>query len=564
MSDPVILAVDADPAGLAGIERELLDRYSRHYDVVCTASAAEARDRLTQFRESGNDVAVVLAGKEVDDPSCSELLAEVRRLHPHAKRALLVGWGEWGFRETGDAILEAIEHGKIDHYVVRPVAPPDELFHHSISTFLLEWAEERRTAPYAIQVVGDSWSGRAAALRDVLERCAFPHAFCLADSDEGRRLLEGSSRGTELPVVILPDGTTLTNPSDVELTRATGSSVEPGEGEVDLLIVGAGPAGLSAGVYGASEGLRTLIVDTHGIGGQARSSSLIRNYLGFPRGVSGGVLARQAYEQAWVFGARFAFMQHVTGLRADADRLVATLSEGATVSARAVVLATGVAYRRLGIPALEALAGAGVFYGGSGSDVHRMSGQDVYVLGGANSAGQEALHLARYARRVTLVVRGTPGMSHYLVRQLAATPNVEIRLGTEIVGGGGDGWLTHLVLRDRASGAETSVAADGLYLSIGARPHTEWLPAEIARDNRGFVLTGADVPRDTWPLERDPLPLETSMPRVLAVGDARHGSVKRVASAVGAGSIAIQVVHRLLEADDASAPVDELVELRPA
>jgi len=564
MSDPVILAVDADPAGLAGVERELLDRYSRHYDVVCTASAAEARDRLTQFRENGNDVAVVLAGKEVDDPSCSELLAEVRRLHPHAKRALLVGWGEWGFRETGDAILEAIEHGKIDHYVVRPVAPPDELFHHSISTFLLEWAEERRTAPYAIQVVGDSWSGRAAALRDVLERCAFPHAFCLADSDEGRRLLEGSSRETELPVVILPDGTTLTNPSDVELTRATGSSVEPGEGEVDLLIVGAGPAGLSAGVYGASEGLRTLIVDTHGIGGQARSSSLIRNYLGFPRGVSGGVLARQAYEQAWVFGARFAFMQHVTGLRADADRLVATLSEGATVSARAVVLATGVAYRRLGIPALEALAGAGVFYGGSGSDVHRMSGQDVYVLGGANSAGQEALHLARYARRVTLVVRGTPGMSHYLVRQLAATPNVEIRLGTEIVGGGGDGWLTHLVLRDRASGAETSVAADGLYLSIGARPHTEWLPAEIARDDRGFVLTGADVPRDTWPLERDPLPLETSMPRVLAVGDARHGSVKRVASAVGAGSIAIQVVHRLLEADDASAPVDELVELRPA
>ena len=564
MSDPVILAVDADPAGLAGIERELLDRYARHYDVVCTASAAEARDRLTQFRENGNDVAVVLAGKEVDDPSCSELLAEVRRLHPHAKRALLVGWGEWGFRETGDAILEAIEHGKIDHYVVRPVAPPDELFHHSISTFLLEWAEERRTAPYAIQVVGDSWSGRAAALRNVLERCAFPHAFCLADSDEGRRLLEGSSRGTELPVVILPDGTTLTNPSDVELTRATGSSVEPGEGEVDLLIVGAGPAGLSAGVYGASEGLRTLIVDTHGIGGQARSSSLIRNYLGFPRGVSGGVLARQAYEQAWVFGARFAFMQHVTGLRADADRLVATLSEGATVSARAVVLATGVAYRRLGIPALEALAGAGVFYGGSGSDVHRMSGQDVYVLGGANSAGQEALHLARYARRVTLVVRGTPGMSHYLVRQLAATPNVEIRLGTEIVGGGGDGWLTHLVLRDRASGAETPVAADGLYLSIGARPHTEWLPAEIARDDRGFVLTGADVPRDTWPLERDPLPLETSMPRVLAVGDARHGSVKRVASAVGAGSIAIQVVHRLLEADDASAPVDELVELRPA
>jgi thioredoxin reductase (NADPH) len=567
MANPVILAVDADAGGLAGIERELLDRYARHYEVVSTASAAEARGRLAQLRAKGNDVAVVLAGQALDDTTGGELLAEVRQLHPHAKRALLVGWGEWGFRETGDAILEAIEQGKIDHYVVRPVAPPDELFHHSISTFLHEWAEERRTAPYAIQVVGDTWSGRAAELRDVLERCAFPHAFCLADSDEGRRLLEGSSRGTELPVVILPDGTTLTNPSDVELTRATGSSVEPEDGEIDLLIVGAGPAGLSTGVYGASEGLRTLVVDTHGIGGQARSSSLIRNYLGFPRGVSGGVLARQAYEQAWVFGARFAFMQHVTGLRADGDRLVAQLSEGATVSARAVVLATGVTYRRLGIPALEALAGAGVFYGGAGSDVHRMSGQDVYVLGGANSAGQAALHLARYARRLTLVVRAPSleaGMSHYLVRQLQATPNVEIRVGTEIAGGGGEGWLTHLVLRDRASGAEETVSADGLYLSIGARPHTDWLPAEIARDERGFVLTGEDVPRDAWPLERDPLPLETSMPRVLAVGDARHGSVKRVASAVGAGSIAIRVVHRLLEADAASGPVDEPVELRPA
>ena len=268
-----------------------------------------------------------------------------------------------------------------------------------------------------------------------------------------------------------------------------------------------------------------------------------------------------------MFGARFVFMQEVTALRRnDSDgRLLATLSEGATVTARAVVLATGVTYRRLGIPALEDLAGAGVFYGGAGSDAQRMAGQEVYVLGGANSAGQAALHLARYARRLTLVVRAPSleaGMSHYLVRQLEATPNVDIRIGTEIVGGGGDGWLTHLVLRDRESGAEETVPADGLYLSIGARPHTDWLPAEISRDSRGFVLTGADVPRDTWPLDQDPLPLETSMPRVLAVGDARHGSVKRVASAVGAGSIAIQVVHRLLE-DHTTAPVDELARAAP-
>jgi thioredoxin reductase (NADPH) len=567
MANPVILAVDADTEALATIEGELLERYARHYDVVCTASTARARARLAQLAESGTDVALVLAGQEPDGTCATDLLGEVRRLHPHAKRALLVGWGEWGLRETGEAIFEAIEQGKIDHYVVRPLAPPDELFHQALTTFLLEWAEERRTAPYAIHVIGDSWSGRAAELRGVLERCAFPHAFCLADSAEGRRLLQGSEPVTELPVVVLPGGDRLVNPTDEELTLATGSAIEPDETDVDLLIVGAGPAGLSAAVYGASEGLKTMVVDTHGIGGQARSSSLIRNYLGFPRGVSGAFLARQAHEQAWVFGARFVFMQEVTELERDGDRLVATLSAGATVRARAVVLATGVAYRRLGIASLEALAGSGVFYGGAGSDAHRMSGQDVYVLGGANSAGQAALHLARYARKLTLVARSgslSARMSHYLVRQLEATPNVEIKVGTEIVGGGGDGWLSHLVLRDVASGIEETVPADGLYLSIGARPHTDWLPDEIARDERGFVLTGADLPQDAWPLVRDPLPLETSMPGVLAVGDARHGSVKRVASAVGAGSIAIRVVHHLLEEDMAAEPMDELRELRPA
>jgi thioredoxin reductase (NADPH) len=561
MVEPVILAVDGDPVALAAIERELLDRYARHYRVECIGSPLDALHRVEELHAADEPVAVVLAGQGLDGAMGGELLGEVRQLHPHAKRALLVGWGDWGFRATGDAILEAIEHGKIDHYVVRPMAPPDELFHHTISTFLLEWAEERRTAPYAIHVVGDSWSGRAAELRTVLEQCAFPHAFCLADSEQGRKLLGDAPADAELPVVILPDGTRLVNPTDVELTRATGSAVEPEDTEIDLLIVGAGPAGLSAAVYGASEGFRTLVIDTHGIGGQARSSSLIRNYLGFPRGVSGGLLARQAYEQAWVFGARFAFLQEVTGLRREGDRLVATLSEGATVTARAVVLATGVTYRRLGIPTLEALAGAGVFSGGAGSDAQRMAGQQVYVLGGANAAGQAAVHLARYARRLTLVVRAPSleaGMSHYLVRQLAATPNVDVRVGTEVVGGGGDGWLTHLVLRHRASGAQETVPADGLYPSIGARPHTEWLPPEIARDDRGFVLTGADIPRDgPWPLERDPFPLETSMPGVLAVGDARHGSVKRVASAVGAGSIAVRVLHRLLDADSATAPADE-------
>ena len=368
----------------------------------------------------------MLAGQGPDEDS-SAFLADVRRAHPHAKRAMLIGWGEWGYRGTGDAILEAIEHGRIDHYVVRPAASPDEQFHQAVSTFLLEWAEERRTAPYAIHVVGDSWAGRAYELRSVLESCAFPHSFSLADSAEGQSLL-GSPPPDELPVVILPDGTTLTNPSDVELTRATGSSVEPEDTEIDLLIVGAGPAGLSAAVYGASEGFRTLVVDTAGIGGQARSSSMIRNYLGFPRGISGALLARHAYEQAWILGARFMFMQSVTGLWADSDRLAASLSESGEIRARAVVLATGADYRRLGVPALEALSGAGVFYGGAGSDANRVAGQDVYVLGGANSAGQAALHLARLrtprdARRARLVARGR----HVAVPRSAAWRDAERR-----------------------------------------------------------------------------------------------------------------------------------------
>jgi len=559
MGSPVILAVDPDPAALGDVERELLDRYARHYRVVCVGSPDAARGQLAELEASGEPLALVLAGHGVTNGT---FLGEVRRAHPHAKRAMLVGWGDWGYREAGDAILEAIEQGRIDHYVVRPAAPPDEQFHQAVSTFLLEWAEERRTAPYAIHVVGESWSGRAYELRSVLESCAFPHAFSLADSAKGRSLL-GTPPPDELPVVILPDGTTLTNPSASELTHATGSSVEPDDAEVDLVIVGAGPAGLSAAVYGASEGFRTLVVDLAGIGGQARSSAMIRNYLGFPRGISGALLARHAHEQAWILGARFVFMHSVTALWAEGDGLLASLSEGAQIRARAIVLATGADYRRLGIPSLEALAGAGVFYGGAGADANRVAGQDVYVLGGANSAAQAALHLARFARSVTLVARATSlevGTSRYLVRQLHATPNVAVRLGTEVVGGGGDGWLTHLVLRDRATGVEDTVEAQELFLAIGAHPRTNWLPETIARDDHGFVLTGADVPGEAWPLERDPYPLETSMPGVLAVGDVRHGSIKRVASSVGEGSVAVRVLHRLLDPTDASSSAGRVAE----
>jgi thioredoxin reductase (NADPH) len=314
--------------------------------------------------------------------------------------------------------------------------------------------------------------------------------------------------------------------------------------------VGSGPAGLSAAVYGASEGLRTLVVNEGGIGGQARSSSRIRNYLGFPMGVSGSRLAERAYQQASVFGASFLLMHRATALGRSGDRLELTLSDGRRVSARVMILATGASYRRLGVPSLEVLNGAGVFYGGPASEANALSGKEVYVVGGGNSAGQAVLHLSRYARRVTLVVRAgslDAGMSHYLVREIEATQNVEVRTGTAVVGGGGQGRLQALVLRQSSTGGQRSVAADALFVLIGARPRTDWLPREIARDRHGFLFTGNEIrDRQDWPLGRRALALETSMPGVLAAGDVRHGSVKRVATAVGEGSIAIQLVHSLV------------------
>jgi thioredoxin reductase (NADPH) len=553
MPRPVLVAVDDDRECLSALSRELSDRYSRDYRIVCTASPEDALAKLEKLAAEGEEVAVVLAGQWLPGMTGSELLGQVRRLHPHAKRGLLITWGGWGDPATGEAIFDSMAHGRIDYYVLRPSGSPDEVFHGTVSSFLLEWARDRRTAPHTIRVVGEVWSGRAYELREVLGRCAIPHSFSLADSTEGRTLLENAGGGPKLPLVIFPDGNVLIDPTNAELAQAAGAAVDPEHTDFDLVIVGCGPAGLSAAVYGASEGFSTLVVDDGGIGGQATSSSLIRNYMGFPSGISGGRLAEQAYEQAWVLGAKFAFMQKAVDLRRDGDRISVSLSGHSGVHARAVILATGASYRRLGVPEIEAMNGAGVFYGGPASEAPGMAGHDVYVLGGANSAGQAALHLARFARRVTLVVRSESlavGMSHYLAREVQATPNVEVRLSTEVIGGGGDdGWLDHLVLRDRASGQEETVPAVGLFLMIGAHPHTDWLPAEVSRDERGFILTGGDLPASAWQLERDPFGLETSMPGVLAAGDARQGSVKRVASAVGEGSMAIQFMHGLFAAD---------------
>lgn len=542
----LILAVEADATVLADLERELRERYARHYVIACAPSAGEALAVLEERSARGEDVALAIAGGDLGDMTGAGLLARVGSLHPQARRALLLPWGI-GDPGTGAEIQDAIARGAIDHYLLRPSAPPDELFHATVSGFLLDWAEASRSAPHTIHVVGESWSGRAYELRDVLQRCALPHSFHLADSDTGRSIIDRvRPASADLPLVLLPSGTLLANPSEAEVALGVGSSVEPGRTDFDVVIVGAGPAGLSAAVYGASEGFETLVIDSGGIGGQATSSALIRNYLGFPRGISGGQLAQRAYNQAWLFGARFALMQHVSHLGRHGHRLVLDLSHSGRVNARAVILATGASYRRLGIPALEALNGAGVFYGGSASEAAAMAGREAYVVGGANSAGQAALHLSQYARNVTICVRAASlgaGMSRYLVEQIEASPSIRVRLRTHIVDGGGEGHLQHLVLR-HADGNEETVAADGLFLMIGALPNTDWLPPEIRRDSRGYVVTGPDLASEAgWPLERAPFPFETSMPRVLAIGDARHGSVKRVASAVGAGSIAIQTLH---------------------
>lgn len=550
MPAPVLLAVDDHPVDLGDVERELRGRYEADYRVICTDSPDEALTTLTGLAASEDEVALVLAAQELSGVVGTDLLASVRHLHPHAKLGLLLRWGTWAHGDTAEGVRDSMALGATDYYVLKPAPPPDEEFHHTISGFLLDWSRDRRTAPHTIHVVGEAWSGRAYELRSALQSCAMPHAFCLADSAQGRDLLAGARPDLELPAIVLPDGRILSNPTDREIAESDGSAVGLDRRTFDVVIIGAGPAGLCAAVHGASEGLATLVIDAAGVGGQASSSAMIRNYLGFPRGISGGRLAEQAYEQAWVFRAAFAFMTRVTALGPAGDRLTLTLSDGRTATARTVILSTGATWRRLDVPELDAFRGAGVFYGGPVTEGPAMAGRHAFVLGGANSAGQAALHLARYARHVTLVTRAASldaAMSHYLVHQLKGTPNVAVRTNSEVVAGGGHGCLEHLVLRDRDSGDRETAHADGLFVLIGARPHTDWLPEAIARDSEGFLLTGSDLPYDG--ASPAPLSRETSMPGVFAAGDVRHGATRRVASAVGDGSVAIQQVHRVIAGD---------------
>jgi thioredoxin reductase (NADPH) len=545
---PMVMAVDAHQGARVRLVEELEGRYGEAYRVVCLASAAEALDALEQARRDGDAVVVVLADPWLPGTTGADLLERAQQLHPRSKRALLIEFGAWGDPPTAATIRRAMALGHIDYYVLKPWRPNDELFHRTLGEFLHEWARSDSPEPREIAVVADPTERRGHELRSLLARNGVPHVFHEREGDDGRRLLElADATEARGPVVITLDGSVLIDPSNAQLARSYGVSTElAGSSEFDIAIVGAGPAGLAAAVYAVSEGYRALVVERESIGGQAGTSSRIRNYLGFPRGVSGAELAQRAYQQAWVFGADFLLMRDATSLHAGEGAIVLTVSDRTEITSRAVILAMGVTYQRLRVDALEQLINAGVYYGASVSEAQACTDREVFVVGGGNSAGQAALHLGRYARRVTLLVRKpllAASMSSYLRDEITAAANIEVRLATEIVDGGGDGRLEFLTLHETASGARETVNADALFVLIGARPRTDWLPDDIVRDTAGYVLTGHDT--GSVPPTRM---FETSTRGVFAVGDVRAGSVKRVASAVGEGSVVIQQVGEHLGA----------------
>ena len=547
---PVILAVDDDPDVIALIGRELEDRYGRTYRIETARAAATARDIMTNLQESGDRLALVLSDQWLPDGTGCELLAETRELFPHARRLLLISWGEWAVEATARPLRQGIGLGQIDYYALKPWRPADEMFHRTITEFLHEWVGADASLSRELTVVADARDARASALRSLLTRNRVPFVFHARTSPEGVEVLaDARQQDATVPVVVQRNGLVLVDPSDIEIANAYGANTGlQGSRDFDVAVIGAGPSGLAASVYASSEGLRTVVIEREAIGGQAGSSSRIRNYLGFQRGITGADLAQRAYQQAWVFGTTFVQMCEALALRSDGDRFYLESTSCSEISARVVVLATGVKYQKLGIPALEALTGAGVFYGSSPAEAERFTGRTVFVVGGGNSAGQAAVHLAKHARHVTILVRRdtlAATMSQYLIDEIDGQLNMTVRYQTQIVDGSGDDGLETLTLRDSATDKTETVPADAVFVLIGARPHTDWLPGDIARDSYGFVVAG--LADEEWKLERPPFPFESSMPGVFAIGDVRSGSVKRVASAAGEGSVAIQQVHQYLQ-----------------
>ena len=535
---PVILVVDDDTAARAALLEAVDRRYGHDYDVTAEGSGAEALDRLQDLHEERRPVAMIVADHHMPGQTGAQLLAASRRLHPTSQRLLLTDWADFS---TIDATVQALTVGEIDTWVARPFGPADEEFHTVITSALARWTHEHDRAGVALTIVGEPWEAAAGAMRDSFARLLLPFAFRDAASAEGRALLEAAGIEGPLPVVILADGRALARPGQAEVAAALGVQASIGPERVDVAVIGAGPAGLAAAVYGASEGLSVTVIESTAIGGQASSSPMMRNYLGFPAGVTGGELTARAYQQAVTFGVKVVFGRTATALRTEGDDRIVILDDGAELRAADVVVATGVSYRRMGIARLELLVGRGVFYGSGTSEARAVEGEHVYVVGGANSAGSAAIHLARHAARVTVLVRGgtlVDTMSDYLIREIDNADNVDVRLNTEIEDVRGDLRLEGLVLRDRSAGTSEEVPAAAVFILIGAAPRTSWLPPEIARDDHGFILTGVQRPDSS-----DGLGLATTLPGVFAAGDVRSNPVKRVAAAVGDGSTAIRQVH---------------------
>jgi thioredoxin reductase (NADPH) len=549
LSQPVFFVVDEDPTAVETLVCDLERRFQADYRVMGETSAQAALERLGALRESGEQVALIICYESMRAMPGSELLARSRSTHPNAKRILLIDFGD-------TPMLEVIAHGMalghVEYYLTKPWRPRQHLLYPVVGEALAAWTRLNSPGFALVRIVGDHWDPVSFEVRDGLKRNDVPYAFYDRGSPEGAKLLQQLDDVPGNPVIFLADGRVLTSYTRADVAEAVGAQVRPRLDAYDLVVVGAGPAGLSAAVYGASEGLSTLVLESTAIGGQAGTSSRIRNFLGFPAGISGGELADRAYEQAWMFGVEFALMNGACGLSAGGDGLQVTLSGGGQVSARAVVLATGVRYRQLDAPGIAGLVGAGVFYGSALSEAPAVKDQEVFIVGAGNSAGQTAVYLARSARSVTLLVRGdslATSMSDYLVKEIEATPRVRVRLQTEVAAASGDHRLTELVLRDRATGRDDTVPAAALFVMIGATPHTDWLPGEVVRDQHGFILTGRDLPSEDQAEAGQPVPLslETSLPGVFAVGDMRAGSVQRVASAVGEGSVAVPQVHQHLQ-----------------
>ena len=562
---PVILIVASNDREQAAVLGHLRRRYREDYDIHAEASTASALRRLQSLRDDGRDLAIMLVDWQLSDGKGVELLSQAQTSHPEAMRALLVSRRvAYGADPAfADEYARAATLGEVHRIVPGPGAETDEQFNLAIQDLLYEWARRNRPRFQVIRIVGDRWSEASHRFRDHLERGAISHGFYEPDSPEGRALLEQAGTIGPLPIAVLHDGQVFVQPTALEIVEALGMNAAPSPpSTVDVAVIGAGPAGLAAAVYAASEGLRVVVIEAEVFGGQAGTTSLIRNYLGFPNGLSGADLAQRAYEQARSFGAQFLIARRAIDLRVDGDVRILTLEEvigvdshrtvprvpaRAEVRSRAVVLATGVSYRRIGIESVDAFIGRGVFYGAATTEAPAMRGEEVFVVGGANSAGQAALHLSRFAAKVTVLVRGSSlaeRMSDYLVREIKASPNVAVRLNHEVAGARGDQRLRSLILRNRLLGSTEEVPAMALFILIGAAPRTAWLPPELERDERGFIRTGSSL--SSASPHAPPLAFGTSLPGVFAVGDVRAGAAQRVASAVGEGSVVIRDVHEYL------------------